>query len=231
MSKANNPQCPVRCVETGEIFETMIQAAAAVDRVPSAISAAIARGGKCAGCHWEKLPHKPYKIYKLTLPNGKVYIGQTSLLLSQRWGSSGAHYQKVNSDLYNDIVAFGWKNVQKEVIDEADTKEESLALERKYILEHDATNPERGYNIQTNVFASGTPEEITKHKRIWRRQYENTKNPHKTVICIETGKEYGSATEAARQLGLNPSHIAAICRGVEGRYTCGGYHWKWGSVI
>lgn len=46
------------------------------------------------------------------------------------------------------------------------------------------------------------------------------------VVCVETGIVYSSATEAALQTGINPSHISACCRKVEHRKTSGGYHWS-----
>ena len=229
MGKANNPHRKIRCVETGEVFNTMQEAGDAVDRGVSAISRAISEGTKCAGYHWEKIDEKEFAIYKLTLPNGKSYIGQTSSLVSARWGG-GCGYAHSHSSLYDDIMAFGWNNVQREILERVDTKEEALQQERKYILEYETNNPERGYNIQTNVFACGTYEEIRSHRRRYRRQYANTQNPHKTVICVETGIEYDSALEAGRQLGLNSSHISAICRGDKNRHTCGGFHWTFGQV-
>jgi predicted phosphoribosyltransferase len=81
------------------------------------------------------------------------------------------------------------------------------------------------------VFSCGTKEEILTHRRKYRREHRNVKNPRKTVICVETGIEYDSALEAGRQLNINASHIAAVCRGDAGRITCGGYHWTFGKVI
>jgi len=116
-------------------------------------------------------------------------------------------------------------------LERVDTREESLQRERHYILEYQTNDPERGYNIQTNIFSCGTDEEIMAHRRTTRRERNNVQRPQKSVICVETGVEYASAMEAARQLGLNASHISAVCRGNEGRYTCGGYHWTFGKVL
>lgn len=49
---------PVRCVETGEVFESVKAAAAAVNRLPSNISASIKRKGTCKGYHWEYVKEK-----------------------------------------------------------------------------------------------------------------------------------------------------------------------------
>lgn len=228
MEKKYNPHCKIKCVETGEVFNNLAEVAAAVNRQASAVSMAIKRGGTCGGYHFEKIVEKEFAVYKLTLPNGKVYIGQTNLLLTTRW-ANGNGYQS-NKALTADIESFGWKNVKHEVLERVDTREEAMERERYYILALKSNEPEFGYNINTNLHSFGTPEEKLSQKRKYSREYNNVTNPHKTVICVETGVEYESASEAARQLGLNSSHISAICRGVEGRYTCGGYHWEFGEV-
>lgn len=228
MEKKYNPHCKIKCVETGEIFNNLAEVAAAVNRQASAVSMAIKRGGTCGDYHFEKIIEKEFAVYKLTLPNGKVYIGQTNKLLTTRWANGNGY--KGNKALTADIRSFGWENVKREVLERVDTREEAVARERYYILAYKSNNIEFGYNTQTNIFACGTEEEILQHKRKYSREYNNVTNPHKTVICVETGVEYESASEAARQLGLNSSHISAICRGVEGRYTCGGYHWEFGEV-
>lgn len=46
----------------------------------------------------------------------------------------------------------------------------------------------------------------------------------KTVKCIELNKIYISATEAGRQLNIDPSSIRKVCKGQ--RKTAGGYHWE-----
>ena len=226
---AKNPHREIICIETGETYESIKVAAAAVNRNPSAISQAIANGTKSAGYHWEKTEHIPFSIYKFTFPSGKIYIGETEQIPSIRW-ANGEGYQK-NVAMTQEIHTVGWDNVKKEILERVKTKEEALARERYYILEFNSANPDYGYNINTNIFASGTSEEIRLRKKELSRKWANVTNPHKTVVCVETEIEYISASEAARQLGLNPSHICAVCRGDEGRHTCGGYHWKFGSVI
>ena len=50
---------PVRCVETGEVFESVKAAAAAVNRLPSNISAALkGRAMTSGGYHWEYVKEK-----------------------------------------------------------------------------------------------------------------------------------------------------------------------------
>lgn len=49
---------------------------------------------------------------------------------------------------------------------------------------------------------------------------------HKRVHCIETGKIYGSCSEATRAVGLAcPKNISGCCKGY--RQTAAGYHWEY----
>lgn len=84
-----------------------------------------------------------YKIYKMTFPNGKIYIGQTKQEICKRWHAS---YYRYNKEMYNDIVLFGWENIIKEVIEIVNTKEEALNREEYYISFYDTTNKLKGYN-------------------------------------------------------------------------------------
>ena len=47
------------------------------------------------------------------------------------------------------------------------------------------------------------------------------------VKCIETGKIYHSAREAARQTGIYASSISRCCNGNYGFKTAGGCHWEY----
>ena len=46
----------------------------------------------------------------------------------------------------------------------------------------------------------------------------------KAVYCVELDRTFDSMTEAAKELGLDRSHIGACCNGKQ--HTCGGYHWR-----
>ncbi len=48
----------------------------------------------------------------------------------------------------------------------------------------------------------------------------------KPVRC-SNGQEYRSASEAARQLGLNPSNISQACRKTGRRHHVGGFTWEY----
>ena len=54
-------------------------------------------------------------------------------------------------------------------------------------------------------------------------------NRSKIVLCIETGKIYGSTMEAGRETGINQSSISAVCN--SRRKSAGGYHWKYIELL
>lgn len=99
-----------------------------------------------------------YKIYKHTLPNGKVYIGQTSKdNAKERWMSGWGYYK--NEKFFKDIVEYGWRNISHEILEEVEDRETALIREAFYINIYDSANPAKGYNIYTNYSLLETPEE------------------------------------------------------------------------
>ena len=84
---------------------------------------------------------KTYTIYKFTFSDGKVYIGQTSQQVEDRW-CNGEGYK--GQDVYVPIVLDGWNNVKKEILHTGLTSEEADKLEKHYIKKFDSKN--KGYN-------------------------------------------------------------------------------------
>lgn len=71
-------------------------------------------------------------------------------------------------------------------------------------------------------FGKKMPEE-TREKL--RKAHKGRTPPNKRPVrCIETGKQYDSAKDAAEVLGIDHSSITKCCRGL--RKVCGGYHWE-----
>lgn len=89
-----------------------------------------------------------YCVYILIFPNNKVYIGQT-LNPSTRWCGNGIGY-KMNKEMYNDIIEYGWKNITKKVIFRNLTLEESLEKEKEMIIHYKSNIPIYGYNKSFN---------------------------------------------------------------------------------
>ena len=87
------------------------------------------------------------QIYKLTYPTGKIYIGKASFLSYRYFGSPdidiiNADFEKLPDEIRKDY------SVRKEILWESEdcTEEELSAKEIELIREHQANNPEIGYN-------------------------------------------------------------------------------------
>ncbi len=81
-------------------------------------------------------------IYKITYPNGKIYIGKDLT-------NSLTYFGSVNDALVKkDFSEEQRKNftITKEILFESDSTEEVNRIEAKFIVEYGANNPEKGYN-------------------------------------------------------------------------------------
>ncbi len=86
-----------------------------------------------------------YVVYKLTFPNGKIYIGKDigdnghSMRYFGSW-----HNAAVENDFTKEQLSDF--SVRKEIIFESDSKEEVSKKEFELILAHNSHNPSIGYN-------------------------------------------------------------------------------------
>lgn len=180
-----------------------------------------------------------YKIYKHTTPNGKVYIGITSLTIQRRKSSGYAN----NPHFSRAINKYGWDNITTEILFDGLTREEACRLEITLIEQYQSNDERFGYNIssggESHTGCSFTHTEEAKQKisehncRYWlgkkrpplSEQHKQTLTTSRCVKveCVETGILYDSIAEAAQATGA--SHISKCCRGIT--KTSGGYHWRY----
>lgn len=112
-------------------------------------------------------------VYKHTNKiNGKVYIGQTCLKITDRWlhgkGYVGCTY------FYNAIQKYGWDNFEHEILFENLTKEKANELEKQMIKDYNSMDKEYGYNLMSGGVYS-QPCDETKEKM---RKAHSGKNNH-----------------------------------------------------
>jgi group I intron endonuclease len=92
-------------------------------------------------------------IYKLTAPNGKVYIGRSfdfeNRMEAHRYN---AMERKQKNKLYNAVRKYGWDNFTKEVIAETES-EKAPMLEEQFIKAYDSVK--MGYNSTYNGHGGG----------------------------------------------------------------------------
>lgn len=85
-----------------------------------------------------------HKVYLLTFPDGKKYVGQTELDVTKRW-RGGLGY-KDNREMFDAILWHGWKNIGKEILADGLSKLQADYIERKKIDEFCTADFEVGYN-------------------------------------------------------------------------------------
>lgn len=178
-------------------------------------------------------------IYKITNKiNSKVYIGQTTKTLEERKATYLKEYRwsKKPRAIILAMRKYGIENFIFEVIhDNIATQEEMDALERYYIIEvYRSLIGEGGYNMERGGNGRGK-HSVTTRQKISKAQQGSLNhmygkngelNPSsKKVLELTTGKTFGSACEAANELGVNFSHVCAVARGERG--STGGYVFRY----
>jgi group I intron endonuclease len=169
-------------------------------------------------------------IYKITNDfNNKVYIGQTiynDLKKRIKTYKSEIQFRDGTRPIIQEIRKHGidhftWEVLEKDINSQQELDEKEIA----YIKEYKSLTSQNGYNADVGGRGQGPRSEETK-KKIGDAQrgklnhmYGKTgaKNAtSKKVMELTTGKTYESACEAARDLGINFSHICATARGKRG---------------
>ena len=81
-------------------------------------------------------------LYKITYPNGKIYIGKDLTNTLTYFGSVNS--KAVEADFTEEERKDF--SIRKEIILESEDEKEINQIESKYILEYQSNNPEIGYN-------------------------------------------------------------------------------------
>jgi group I intron endonuclease len=169
-------------------------------------------------------------IYKITNKiNSKVYIGQTTKTLRERKNLYYNEYKwsKNPRVIIQAMRKYSFENFDFEIVeDNIQSKELLDERERYYILEvYHSLVKDSGYNVEQGGNGKGKHTEETKkkisdaQKGQLNHMYGKTGSLNvtsKKVIDLTTGKFYGSACEAAKELNLSFSHVCAVARGERG---------------
>lgn len=166
-----------------------------------------------------------YKIYRYTFPDGKFYIGMTSLSIEERRDCGYSHNPALKKAL-----KVGWRKIKAEILDTADTREKAFKLEEYYIDLFDATN--KGYNISkggqsTYKGLKHTEEykkkmsDLCKGKKFSDETLRKLKDAHawqrRAVISLDYEgniiKRYKSLSDAAEDVGGHKTNISRACAG------------------
>lgn len=100
-------------------------------------------------------------IYKLTSPNGKIYIGQTKDF-NQRMNEHKFASTKLKNKLYKSVLKYGWDSFKKEIIGETNGKVNANKLEESFIK---AYNSASRANLNTLLTSEGGD--------VWQGRYDS----------------------------------------------------------
>ncbi len=164
-----------------------------------------------------------YVVYKHTCPNGKIYVGITSMVPTVRW-NNGKGYPH-NSHFQNAISKYGWNNIKHEILFENLTKEQACQKEIELITKYKSNNPKFGYNLTDGgQFGKHTPETIKilseKSKQIAHTNIEkrsNANNWRKKPVIINN-VIYDCVNSASRKLGIDVRTIRYYIRSKTNRF-------------
>ena len=173
-----------------------------------------------------------YCVYKHTVPNGKVYIGITSVNPLERW-RNGRGY-KDNKCFWKDIILYGWLNIKHEILYDGLTESEARDIEARLICEYQSYKKKHGYNREVG-YCYGyieqqynmTREEYLlycktdEYKKKCIPKQSNCKAVYQYTRTGDYVTSYKSIRETARRLGVDKKCIRDCISGKQ--KTCKGF--------
>ena len=163
-------------------------------------------------------------VYKIVNKiNGKIYVGQTTEKLNQRF-SRHMGYQKDDKDtkFYRAVRKYGKSNFYIELIEEVKTLEELNTREEYWIRKLDTV--ENGYNSYYGGYSSGG-DTLSNHprlkeiKKVLSEKTRGSNNPNASkIVCVDELTQevitYNSMIECQYSMDI-PRHdiIGRRCRG------------------
>lgn len=167
-------------------------------------------------------------IYLITnLINRKVYVGKTESTIKERWYTHkwrASHLDKVEKPLVIDlaIAKYGENSFEIDDIDRAYSREDLLRAEAYWIKYYDATNPDKGYNIdpmgeinysddyesiwQIPISSVKSNQKYTK----WRESLIKKKIPKERQQKFKRDIKYLSGVQLEKKYGLYPNRRALL---------------------
>lgn len=150
--------------------------------------------------------HKQY-LYKMTFPNGMVYIG-TAYDISSRWANNGAGYR--GQKVWGPIREFGWENIKREVLlylpcegDPWGVSDKIREEELRLIKEHEGHcyNEQGTKKFHSKIAADSRAKGNYDYKIWW--EIDGINKPA-AEWCKEYGKTLGSMQRRIHRWGLTP---------------------------
>lgn len=145
-------------------------------------------------------PNTPlWTVYRYSLPDGRSYIGQTSMTLIERAGYNGHRYEKCVK-FWNAIKKYGWDKFTVEILGDHLTLAEANELEASAILKYDSIN--NGFNCRPGGDNYIVTEEI---RQAMSERMKGMNNPNYGKPRPEEVKKKISISNHYAQLGKTHS--------------------------
>ena len=146
-----------------------------------------------------------YVYLTTNIINGKQYIGRkTSRYFDKNYLGSGTH-------LHNAIKKYGKENFQVILLEEVDTYEDLVELERYFIALANADQDDHYYNISTGGFQEGfLPGDDNIAKKPENRKKNSEK--HKGKKMSESFKQHQSELHKGKPSGMKGHSQTAYCK-------------------
>ena len=176
---------------------------------------------------------KNYCVYVHILPNDKKYYGMTSQNPKKRW-NHGYGYKGKNIEFFNDVLFYGWDNIEHIVVAKGLTKEEAEWLEEELIRTNRTYDSEYGYNIKIGNKFIMTEEHKVKISEANRGKCGIDGSHRKPVICITTMTVFNTIKEASTYYKTHSSRICSCCRGKHksaGKFNGQKLVWRYIDII
>ena len=170
-------------------------------------------------------------IYKITNPEGKIYIGQ-SINIPYRWEDYKAFKHKTQPLLYDSFKKYGWYNHSFEIIEEC--LQEDLNQKEQYWVDF-YNSKQEGLNCDPTLYLVGKAgpkigttkgiKKITeegkkvkseKMKKLWE-EGKFKRNNSKPVIDTQTNKHYKSRGECEQALKISTGTFTKLLN--SGRFS------------
>ena len=121
-----------------------------------------------------------YTVYKLTLTDGRVYIGMTRQPLSSRCRNRG--YDGCPA-MEKAIKEYGWDAFSVSVIADHLTQMEAERIEKENIAMCDSTNPDKGFNVALGGNIVGRHSQVTRQRMSDGQRGRRFSEEHLSRLC------------------------------------------------
>lgn len=171
------------------------------------------------------------KVYKITSPSGKIYVGSTIRKIEYRWASYIKMDKKCQNQirLYRSLKKYGPENHIFEIIWEGDSK--YMKRMEWFWGHHFLVLDDKGLNCilpnEDDTYQNVRDETRKKIKEAGISRIKGTKTVLQYDLDGNFIKEFRSVGSIKRELNFSQTSIESCCRGNRGKYTAYGFLWRY----